>query len=90
MPPEMIVPILRGKLVRAVADAGNARTVRDRQAKFAEAYAYSEALNLIRTGDTTWVTGIAGRYWGGEVLHCRETFLQGDDRDLLGLRLDDE
>lgn len=85
MADESVVPLLRGKLVRAVADAGHARTQKERLAKFAEAYAYADALNLIRTGDTSWVSGVDGRYWGGEVEHCRDTFLQGDDRDLLGL-----
>lgn len=82
---EQVVPVLRGKMVRAVAAAKNAKTVRDRHAHWAEAGAYATALRLIRSGDTAWVDGIDGRFWGGEVKDCRDGFLNGDDRGLLGV-----
>lgn len=47
------VPMIREKLIRACGKAHDAKTIRDRKAAFAEAYAYADVLNTMWYSEDT-------------------------------------
>ena len=85
-------PFIRQRLVYAVEGAGNARTKRDRQAKFAEAFGFASALLIMaRSADQTAVDGIAEveSLPSGAVRRARE-WLKLDAELVLGPEANDD
>ena len=78
---------IREKLVQQVESARNARSRRDRQSHYLAAFAYGDALRILRKGYVAegreWPDGIGGRFIGPQIENAR-SWLGVDADDLLG------